>query len=277
MTEGSVAGDGVAGLLCGLGPDGLSLGVLLLGGIEPVRHRGRASRGNGQGHQRTFLRLAQAGPDAVQLVLVVQGVQPEEEAEHQADPAVAGAFHARVFLHLGDPLAGPVDRHVRRDDDDPADRDGQQGQHRLHRDVLVEVACLAVDLVPPDEVVDAQREEGPDQPGQPDVPGLARRARRGGGAEPCLLRVSDRGGFRGVVPPGIGRRGGVRRSRVSSESAIAGGSGGSSPRAIADEAGCGGAVSPPSGESPGGSGGSSPGLARKPADLVRQTGGGQRG
>ena len=164
---------GLGGLrLRGLGLSGLRMSGLRMSG--PVRRRGRPARGHGQRHEGAFLRLAQAGPDQVELVLVVERVQREEEAGHQAQPAVTGAVQARVFLHLGDPLAGPVDGHERRDDDDPADQDGQQRQRRLHGDLLVEVAGLTVDLVVPDQVVDAEGEDGPDQPDQPDVAGLAR-------------------------------------------------------------------------------------------------------
>jgi hypothetical protein len=142
-------------------------------GWKAVRCPGRAGQAGWQGHQGTLFRVPQPGPDPVELGLVVERVQPEQETEQQADPAVAGALHVRVFLHLGDPLAGPVDRHVRRDDDDPADRDREYGDGRLHDDLLVEVPGFAVDLVVPDQVVDAECDQRPDQPGQPDVPGLA--------------------------------------------------------------------------------------------------------
>src|SRR5262249_52125055 len=114
-------------------------------------HAGGADR---EPNLRAFLREAQVRPDPVQLGLVVQAVEAEHKAQQQPDQAHAGPRQPGRLLHLADPLARAVEGHERRHDDDPADRDREQRQNGIHLDPRIEVAGFAVDLVPPDEVVD---------------------------------------------------------------------------------------------------------------------------
>src|SRR6266542_4217288 len=135
------------------------------------RLRGRLR--HGQGDRRSLLRVAEVRPDLVQLGLVIERLQAEHERADDADHAIAAALHSGGFLHLGDPVGGRLYRDKRRDNDNPADRDREQREYQVALYALVQVAGLPVDFVPPDQVVDAERNQWPDQPHENDVPRLA--------------------------------------------------------------------------------------------------------
>src|SRR2546423_12407843 len=82
-----------------------------------------------------------------------QGDEVEKKAGHVADPVL----EPRALLRLADAPEEPPLRDERRNDDQAAERDGQQREPRA--DVASEVTQLAVRLVVPDEVVDAERDE----------------------------------------------------------------------------------------------------------------------
>ena len=167
---------------------------------------------------------------------------------------------------------------------------GEQGQHRLHRDVLVEVARLAVDLVPPDEVVDAQREEGPDEPGQPDVPGLARAPGHAPAPSvPCRVPVRARPACRARPAMASPRTSKCSRSDVDDlrvslfvivrfpvGASRAGGAAGQRSRQVVLPRESFAHVVPGRRRSSGGRA-APPSSAGEPGDLVRQARGGQRG
>src|SRR5439155_3536910 len=79
-----------------------------------------------------------------------------------------------VALCFDDPAERPVPGHERWNDDDPAQRDREQRDTGTDSDTRG-VPQLAVDLVVPDEVVDPERHQRP-QEDQERVPDLYRRA-----------------------------------------------------------------------------------------------------
>jgi hypothetical protein len=94
----------------------------------------------------------------------------EDEAEHRAGHGA----EASGFLRAANPRECAVPRDEGRHDHDPADRDGKQRDERT--DVHAgRIPKLTIDLVVPDEVVDPEGDERPDED-QEGVPDLHRRA-----------------------------------------------------------------------------------------------------
>ena len=102
----------------------------------------------------------------VQLVLRVDDLdRQEEDRDHVEDEAQNGARLVRdshLALRLDDPLERAVPRDERRHDHEPAECDGEERDTRAHVDAR-RVPQLAVDLVVPDAVVDAERDERPQE------------------------------------------------------------------------------------------------------------------
>src|SRR5215469_5145614 len=126
----------------------------------------------GQGHECAF-RRTEVLPGLVELVLVIERVQAKDEAGDQPEDATAAAGQACGFLHLPDAFAGIEDRDERRNDDQRAEADRHDRDSRADLDLIVQVVCFSVDLVPPDQVIDAESEDRPHQPYQDNVPGFS--------------------------------------------------------------------------------------------------------
>src|SRR3981081_4454162 len=110
-------------------------------------------------------------PYLVELHLHVQKVKAEDEREQHRDQwAGAATGSPGALLHRRDAAGRAPDCHEWWHDEDDT---GKQRQHRARRPdgrVIEEAPGLVVDLVPPDEVVDPQRD---DLQTDPDCEGIA--------------------------------------------------------------------------------------------------------
>src|SRR5579872_4151758 len=115
----------------------------------PSPQRSLSGDGYGKLNWGSFRRVAIVSPDPVQLVLVVERIEVKNEGKEQADNRNAGRFESGRALHSCDPLASPVDRDERRDDDDPPEQHGNHRHGRAHHDPG-KVPGFAVHFVIPD-------------------------------------------------------------------------------------------------------------------------------
>ncbi|HEY4992445.1 MAG TPA: hypothetical protein VII33_10225 [Nakamurella sp.] len=107
--------------------------------------------------------------DLVEFELVVQRGQTDDEQQDEPDPRIRGRGQTRRPLCGGDAVAGIEVRHERRHDADPAEHDGQQRSARFDGLPRIEMWHLVENLVVPDEVADAERQDRPDDPHQEHV------------------------------------------------------------------------------------------------------------
>src|SRR5262249_17994200 len=114
-------------------------------------------------------------------------MQAQDEASEEPDEAIAAHLHAGGSLHPANALARVEDRHEGRNDDQRSQRDRNHRHARADLDVRVQVTRFLVDLEPPDEVIDPQRDERPDQPHQENVPGFPHSSSHR--CTPCVLSI----------------------------------------------------------------------------------------
>src|SRR5215211_4777313 len=136
-----------------------------------LRSRLGRSRLGGRGRRSRFAwrqagrgRSRLGGPGLVELALGVPDSHgPDQEQQDEDDRPAGGPLDSRDLLGPRDPVAGPPEGDERRDDDERAER---EGQHRvagalpeIHVAGTAEVAHLPVDEVPPEDVVDGDRDD----------------------------------------------------------------------------------------------------------------------